>query len=32
MTSADRLTEDGRPTPSSLRDVDKESNLFLVYG
>jgi hypothetical protein len=32
ITSADRTTEDGMPTPSSLRDVDQESNLFLVRG
>jgi hypothetical protein len=30
MTSADRTTDDGLPTPSSLRDVDRESNLYLT--
>lgn len=30
MTSADRTGEDAWATPSSLRDVDSESNLFLV--
>lgn len=32
MASADRPTEDGMPTASSLRDVDQESNLYLVPG
>lgn len=30
MTSADRTVDDAFPTPSSLRDVDSESNLYLV--
>ena len=30
LSSADEAEGDGLPTPSSLRDVDRESNLFLV--
>jgi hypothetical protein len=30
LTSADRAEGDGLPTPSSLRDVDRESNLYLI--
>jgi hypothetical protein len=30
LTSADKAEGDGLPTPSSLRDVDSESNLYLV--
>jgi hypothetical protein len=30
ITSADRAEGEGLPTPSSLRDVDRESNLYLV--
>jgi hypothetical protein len=30
LASADAAEGDGLPTPSSLRDVDRESNLYLV--
>jgi ATP-dependent helicase YprA (DUF1998 family) len=30
LVSADRVEGEGLPTPSSLRDVDRESNLYLV--
>jgi hypothetical protein len=30
LTSADKAEGDGLPTPSSLRDVDSESNLYLI--